>query len=191
MRSFKIYMDPNQNLNSIQYMKRPSSNIKNNNMNNNNISNNNNNNNNININPMNHIIVNKRPSYNTNFNVSNFLNNTEPNKSHILSTKIKKLPNKNNMSGHIQVKGKYTEIIEDNRATNYNGLTTDYVQEQYNPNLNKTYNNNIMINKINLKNNFNNNNIMIYKENNLNNYSKMMNVNYPPNQYVLSAKAHY
>ena len=184
MRSFKIYMDPNQNLNSIQYMKRPSFNIKNNNMNNNNISNNNNNNNNININPMNHIIVNKRPSYNTNFNVSNFLNNTEPNKSHILSTKIKKLPNKNNMSGHIQVKGKYTEIIEDNRATNYNGLTTDYVQEQYNPNLNKTYNNNIMINKINLKNNFNNNNIMIYKENNLNNYSKMMNVNYPPNQYV-------
>ena len=124
---------------------------------------------------MNHIIVNKRPSYNTNFNIFNFLNNIELNKSHIMSTKIKKLSNENLNREHIQVKGKYTEIIEDNRAINYNGLATDYGEELYNPNLNKTYNNNIMINKINLKNNFNNNNnIILYKENNLINENELL-----------------
>ena len=185
MRSFKVYMNTNPNINSIQYMKRPSHNIKNNNINNNintNI-NNNNNNNNIHYNPVNQIIVNKRPSYNTNFNVKNFLNNTETKKTQIGSTKIKKLPNKNNISGHIQVKGKYTEIIEDNRVNNNIEFINDYGQEQYNPNLNKTYNNNVMVNKLGLESNFNNNNnIFIYKDNNLNNFSKMSNVNYPLNQ---------
>ena len=178
MNSFNIYPNANNNMNQIQYMKRPSYNIKGNNINNNN------------YNPMSHIIVGKRPSYNSNFSVSNFLNNTEPNNNYKGFTKIKKLPN-NNANTHLSSTGKNMQIIPDNRDIKNKGLMTGFEQDKYNQRLNNTYNNdnnNLMMNQYKMKYNINN------KGNNFSNSSKIIGlpdkrivnplnvVNYPPNQ---------
>ena len=176
MNSFNIYPNSNNNMNQIQYMKRPSYNIKGNN----------------NYNPMSHIIVGKRPSYNNyNFNVSNFLNNTEPNKSHKGITKIKKLPNQNFANTHISSTGKNMQIVPESRDFKNRGLGIGFEQETYNQRLNSTYsndNNYLMMNQYQMKNSINN------KENNFNNSSKIIGlpekrivtplniVNYPSNQ---------
>ena len=178
MNSFNIYPNANNNMNQIQYMKRPSYNIKGNNINNNN------------YNPMSHIIVGKRPSYNSNFSVSNFLNNTEPNNNYKGFTKIKKLPN-NNTNTHLSSTGKNMQIIPDNRDIKNKGLITGFEQDKFNQRLNNTYNNdnnNLMMNQYKMKYNINN------KGNNFSNSSKIIGlpdkrivnplnvVNYPPNQ---------
>ena len=180
MRSFNIYTNVNDNLNQIQYMKRPSYNIKSYNNNN--------------FNPMSHIIVGKRPSYNSNFSVSNFLNNTEPNNTHKGNIKIKKLTNKNDMSGNIQMAGKHIEILTDNKDIKNRGLRIEFGEDNHTQILNNTYeNNNSLTNQYKLNNNFNNN-MMINKGNNLNNSYKLIglsdkrvitplsNVNYPMSQ---------
>ena len=182
--SFKMYMNPNSN--PIQYKKRPS------------YINKNSNNINNNFYPINQIIVNKRPSYNSNFNVSNFLNNTEPNRVPIGFTKIKKLP-VNNINLHNSLGGKNIEIVRDTRdLKNRERFGNIPGPENYAQNLNNTYgyNTNMMNQyKINNTNNISNN-IIINKINNKENTPKYIdlpdkriiapinNINYPSNKDV-------
>ena len=195
MRSFNMYINtnPNQNPNSIQYMKRPSYNIKNNmNMNiNTNINSNINSNINQNYNPMKEIfIATKRPSYNTYFSVSNCLNNTEPKKNPPVTTKIKKLTS-NNMDQHRALTGKNIEVIRDIRDIKSRGLGIGYGQDNFG-HFNKTFENNTtmnnnLMNQYNIKNNSNiNNNVIVNKGNIINNSSKIIAISdkIPMNQFI-------
>jgi hypothetical protein len=176
MRSFNMYINsnPNQNPNSIQYMKRPSYNIKNNmNMNiNTNINNN--------YNPMKEIIIaGKRPSHSNYFSVSNCLNNTETKKNPSGTTKIKKLTS-NNMDPHRALTGKNIEVIRDAREMKSRGLGMGYGQDNFGQNFNKTFENDIpmnnnLMNQYNIKTNSNiNNNMIINKGNMINNSGKII-----------------
>ena len=176
MRSFNMYM--NNNPNSIQYIKRPSYNIKENNMNNN-ININTNMNINNHYNPMKDIIIaTKRPSYNTNFNVSNFLNNTEPNKTNNQTriTKIKKLAS-NNMEQHKPLPGKNIEVVRDPREIKSRGYGNSFGQDNFGQQFNKTFGNDMRLNNISLNqysNNNINNNMNLNKGNMVNKPSKII-----------------
>ena len=195
MRSFNMYINtnPNQNPNSIQYMKRPSYNIKNNmNMNiNTNLNSNINSNINQNYNPMKEIVIaTKRPSYNTYFSVSNCLNNTEQKKNPPVTTKIKKLTS-NNMDQHRALTGKNIEVIRDIRDIKSRGLGIGYGQDNFG-HFNKTFENNTpmnnnLMNQYNIKNNSNiNNNVIVNKGNIINNSSKIIAISdkIPMNQFI-------
>ena len=183
MRSFNMYI--NSNPNSIQYIKRPSYNTKvNNMMNNMNINTNINTNTNINnnYNQMKEIIIaTKRPSYNSNFSVSNFLNNTEPNKNsnQTRTTKIKKLTS-NNMEQHKPLPGKNIEVVREPREIKSRGLLNNFAQDNFGQQFNKTFENDMLVNNIPLNqysnNNINNlNNNMIFNKGNMtNNSSKII-----------------
>ena len=116
------------NLNQMEFNKRPSANIKTNNY--------------INLS---HLGVNKRPSYNTNVNVPNFLNNGTP----MIQgyTKIRKLNNNNHLNNQIQ----NNNTIDKRLKFNQNQLN----QMNINPN-NNTFTNirpmNNLLNQYNLPN---------------------------------------
>ena len=167
MRSLNMYV--NNNPNSIQYVKRPSYNIKGNNMNiNTNINTNMNINNNYN--PMKEIIIaTKRPSYNSNFSVSNFLNNTEQNKNNnqTRTTKIKKLTS-DNMEQHKPLPGKNIEVVRDPREIKTRGYGNSFGQDNFAQNFNKTFEYDMYLN---------NNSINQYSNNNINNLNNNMVLN--------------
>ena len=151
MKSFNINM--NLNMNQIQYMKRPSYNMKGNSNNH--------------LNPLSQITATKRPSYNNNVSISNFLNNTESNKG---ITKIKKLTNnKTNISSHGSMGGTNIEIIRDARNIKGRGnIERKNFDIIFDKNINNTFQNSMPENNIlnnqykftsinNINNNINNN----------------------------------
>ena len=154
------YNLPINNMNQIQYMKRPSYNNNKINLNNG-------------LNQMNQIILDKRPSYNQKFSVSNCLNNTEPNNMSkgMGITKVKKLTNKTNLDNHINYNGKYIKIVRDNRdITNRGGFGQNLEKH-----LNNTFENNMPINNmlLNPYNNISNNNIVVNNITKKNNSTKI------------------
>ena len=104
------------------------------------------------------IIATKRPSYNSNFSVSNFLNNTEPNKNsnQTRTTKIKKLTS-NNMEQHKPLPGKNIEVVREPREIKSRGLLNNFGQDNFGQQFNKTFENDMRVQLFNVNSNNNTN----------------------------------
>ena len=131
----------NININHVEYNKRPSYNIKNNN----------------NFSNLNQIGVEKRPSHNTNVNISNFLNNNNSNSTMKEGNiKIKKLnsSNNNNFYKQLQIKNNFNENNNFDISKNYpeNQLKTNNIINPNNTFGESQIKKNNLINKINQQN---------------------------------------